>query len=438
MMKNLRLLFLSLFISFAIIFTGCNLGQKEDPKENGTENTTDNNTDKDEPADTPAEEEETKPEEESEPELIIIPSDANSVGMAKLMTIGWNLGNTLDAFDGQGLESETSWEMPETTEAMIKGVKAAGFKTIRIPTSWHNHMDATTLEIDSAWMNRVKTVVDWSINAGLIVILNIHHDNVAEDKITATTYALSKDKDVQTSSINYISKAWTQIATTFKDYDNNLVFEVLNEPRDIDGKVWGSEWYVSGTNATEANTVILTYEQAAVDAIRKTGGKNTDRFLMIPGYAAATDCFEGFTFPTDTATDRIILSVHAYSPYNFAMEMPGDVDFTDSHKAELTKLFDRLKTNYISNGIGVVIGETGATNKKNDEARIEWAGYFFGEAYKRGMPSVLWDNGQDTGSTTEGEKYGYYNRTKQNWYSPDFIEAAMASVGITVKVPGNE
>ena len=41
----------------------------------------------------------------------------------------------------------------------------------------------------------------------------------------------------------YIRNIWTQIAIEFASYDERLVFEVLNEPRDVDGEVTGNEWW---------------------------------------------------------------------------------------------------------------------------------------------------------------------------------------------------
>ena len=357
----------------------------------------------------------------------------NSVDMAKAMKIGWNLGNTFDA------PTETGWSQPKTTRAMIHGIRQAGFVSIRIPVSWHTHItDSTNYTIDSAWMNRVKEVVDWALEEGLCVIINIHHDNLsdAEFKNTYYGFAVSTDSDLQEKSEKYIAGVWKNIATTFKDYDYNLVFEVLNEPRDINGTNWGDEWYVSGTNAKAANGIIGKYEQTGLNAIRQTGSKNADRFVMVPPYAASTGCMEGFSLPTDTAENRLIVEAHAYSPYNFAMASPGDITFTSSHKSELSNMFNNLYNSYVSKGIGVIIDETGATNKNNIDDRIAWAQYFFGEAYKKGIPSFWWDNGvyiiNENKSDNEkySEHYGYYNRNSQVWYFPNLMKASLKAVGV--------
>ena len=357
--KSFRKYLAVAFVAVSVLLTGCDNGT--------TQNIGDNN-----PGPITA--------KTNEP---FVPAD-NSVDMAKAMKIGWNLGNTFDAPNG-----ETTWGQPRTTKAMFQGLKQAGFVSVRIPVSWSKHItDSTNYTIDSAWMNRVKEVVDWALEEGLCVIINIHHDNLSDAQLKNTNYgfAVSKDEELQEKSINYIKGVWKNVAEAFKDYDHNLVFELLNEPRDIGGANWGNEWWVGGANANEAN--------------------------------------------------GIIIEAHAYSPYNFAMASPGDVAFTSAHKNELSGMFNNLYNSYVSKGIGVIIDETGATNKNNLADRIEWAKYFFGEAYKKGIPSFWWDNGNYIIDNSKpdneiySEHYGYYNRTKQVWYFPELMKASLEAVGV--------
>ena len=153
------------------------------------------------------------------------------------MGFGWNLGNTFDAFNGekqnQGLDSETCWGVSKTTEESIEGLYTKGIRTIRIPVTWHNHIIDNSYTIDPEWMNRVKTVVDWSISKGLYVILNTHHDNaeysVDPIKYGKGYYPLRKDL---AESAQFIYNIWSQIASAFNNgYDHHLIFEGLNEPR---------------------------------------------------------------------------------------------------------------------------------------------------------------------------------------------------------------
>jgi len=166
---------------------------------------------------------------------------SSSVTMAKNMTIGWNLGNSLDATnDGtnQGTGTETAWSMPATTQAMIDAVRAAGFRTVRIPVSWRNHMSTDgNYTVNSAWMARIKQVVDYAYSKGMFVILNVHHDNISISDLNSgkTGYALSTDSAVKTKSKAFLSAVWRQIAEEFKDYDEKLVFEVLNGSAETNG-----------------------------------------------------------------------------------------------------------------------------------------------------------------------------------------------------------
>lgn len=350
------------------------------------------------------------------------------------MAIGWNLGNTLDATSwntNAGLGTETDWGMPKTTQAMIKAVREAGFKTIRIPVSWHNHIsNAETITIDSAWMARVKTIVDWAIDEGMCVIINIHHDNMKISEMNKNLgFALSPDEAIQAKSKDYIAAIWTQISGTFADYDNNLVFEVLNEPRDVDGEWKGNEWWC---NNSEVLNCITAYEQVALDVIRKSGGKNATRFVMVPGYAASgsdSSLLNAYTMPKDTAEDRLILSAHAYSPYNFAMNDMADTTFDSADANTLTGLFNYLNTSYIKKGIGVVMGEASASDKGNTAERIKWTKDYFTKATKIGIPVVLWDNMVlYANSNDPAESHGYLDRRKCIWYFPSIIKTMMKAV----------
>lgn len=367
-----------------------------------------------------------------------------SVEMAKNMAIGWNLGNALDASScddwaySEGLKLEYSW-LPHkqvTSDNLIKTVRGTNFKTIRIPISWHNHMDKTTYAIDSAWMNRVKHLVDLSLREGMCVIINIHHDNLTETQIaTNPGFCLSTDEDIQSKSIDYITKVWEQISETFKDYDNKLVFELLNEPRCI-GTDW--EWSVNSTQEAEYSPIIKKYEQAALNTIRAAGDKNANRYLMVPGYAASPSYLSGFDFPNDTAEDKLLLSVHAYTPSDFALEGSTTV-YSSRIESDIDGTIKPLYDKYVKNGIGVVIGEASASDKENTADREKWAKYYFTKTQSYGIPVVLWDNevvvaeldseGKAKYTAGEnGENHGYFNRVTCAQYFPSVIAEMMKAV----------
>ena len=419
--KKIGIILTAVILASSLI--GCNMPNNS--KSSSNNNSTNNNTTTEENKNTAT----TLPEAK----VGDFAAATTSVEMAKNMTIGWNLGNTLDATQGYvqnaGINTETGWGMPNTTEEMITDIKNAGFKTIRIPVSWHNHIsDTTDYTIDDAWMNRVKQIVDWAYNKNMCVIINIHHDNLSEAELNGNIgFAISKDSDKQAQSKKYIEKIWTQIANKFSNYDNRLVFEVLNEPRAVDTNL---EWWC---NDQKLINIITSYEQVAVNTIRSVTG-NENRFIMVPGYAASGSdgtMLSLYKMPTDTAQDRLLLSAHAYSPYNFAMNDLTDTVFGDDDKGSLDSIFSYLKSNYTDKGIGVVMGEASATDKENLSDRVAWATYYFTKAKEAGIPVVLWDNmvtASTPNSTDIGERHGYYNRRSNSWYFPTMIQAMMKAV----------
>jgi aryl-phospho-beta-D-glucosidase BglC (GH1 family) len=186
------------------------------------------------------------------------------------------LGNTLDATGGgNSLSSETSWGNPKTTKAMIDAVKKQGFKTVRIPVSWGNHTTGTNFTINADWLKRVKEVVDYCISNDMYVILNIHHDTSTKYYYPSSTY--------KTQSVKFVKSIWTQVAKYFKDYDQHLIFETLNEPRLVGtSDEWSFDVNYPNDNILDSINVINTLNQTAVDAIRAGGGKTATDVLWFP------------------------------------------------------------------------------------------------------------------------------------------------------------
>ena len=333
---------------------------------------------------------------------------------------GWNLGNSLDAIGGgNSVNSETSWGNPKTTKAMIDAVKAQGFNTVRIPVSWGNHTSGNNFTIDSAWLARVKEVVDYCIDNDMYVILNIHHDTSTQYYYPSSTY--------KTQSVKFVKSIWSQVAAYFKDYDQRLVFETLNEPRLVGT---GDEWWFPvdypSSAVLDSINVINTLNQTAVDTIRAAGGKNNDRCIMVPGYGASIDGCTTSTFklPNDPTPDRLIVSVHAYTPYNFALNANGTAEFKDDMKNEVDYLYNTIKSHFIDKGIPAIIGETSASNKNNEAERLKWAQYYMGKSAEYGVPCMLWDNNVFNGSD-RGECHGHLNRSTLGWYDKSFVDAVI-------------
>ena len=367
--------------------------------------------------------------------------NADTEAILEDMGLGWNLGNSLDATGGSGLDTETSWSNPKTTQALIDKVKSLGFNTVRVPVSWGKHVSGDNYTIDSAWLARVKEVVDYCYKNDMYVILNIHHDTKSSESASGAGYY--PRSSAYSSSEKFVTSVWSQMAEYFKDYDYHLIFETLNEPRLIGT---GYEWWFSKWNipseVKDAIECINKLNQKAVDTIRDTGSNNRGRLIMCPGYDASIDgaTVSGFKLPTDISgnKNRIAVSVHAYSPYNFAMNVGSGstTTYTSSIKNELQDLFSTLKSNFRDKGIPVVIGEFGSTDKNNTAERVKWATDYTALAKKNNIPCVLWDNNafavyNGNNIVLNSEYHGYINRKSNTVTSPakDVIEALMKPYG---------
>lgn len=357
-----------------------------------------------------------------------------------MMKFGWNLGNTLDALGGswkKGLNTQTAWGQPLTTKEMIDGLAKSGVKTIRIPVSWSEHIIDKYYTIDPKWMARVKEIVTWAYENDMFIILNSHHDNFDQNKkIPAGKGVYYPSEENYEESKKFLTCLWKQISSHFIEFDYHLIFETLNEPRP---RGTSNEWWYDQNSPVckKYMGTLNKLNQDIVNTIRASGGNNTHRVIMVPSLAASPDAAlsKDFRIPTDTVENRLAISVHMYTPYNFAMASPGDIKFTEAHQKELSTIFRKLYNKFVSAGTPVVIGEMGATNKNNLQDRINWFNFFITEARKNSIYTCcLWDNGvweineKDPKDKIYSEHYGYYNRTKQTWYFPELIKTAIKAM----------
>ena len=292
-------------------------------------------------------------------------SEITGLELAQRIKVGWNLGNAFDASDCTWVSDEmlyeSAWNGDMTAEQHIETLKQAGFNAVRIPVSWHNHV-SENYSISEKWLSRVNEVVDWCLERDMFVILNIHHDN-------STSFMFPTNQYLEQSK-NYISAIWRQLAFHFRDYDERLIFEVMNEPRLIGHN---NEWWIDENSADckEAISCINEINQAGVNTIRAAGGYNKTRFIMCPGYDASADgaLNAGFVLPTDPIdkNGKIIVTVHAYTPYEFALQDGGTAQWSSANENDLrnmTEFMDRLYEKFVKNDTAVIIDEFGARDKK--------------------------------------------------------------------------
>lgn len=311
--------------------------------------------------------------------------------LAADMRLGWNIGNSLDAMHrdrGFTLESETFWGNPKTTKELIRAVKNAGFSAIRIPVSYYNHLSAEGT-IDPAWLARVEEVVGWALDNDLYAIINIHHDTGMNPSLN-WIYA---DIDVFEKSRDDFTGIWTQVAAHFRDFDHQLIFqssgEWMNQERSWDN---------------EADfRIVHELNQAFIDVVRGSGGKNMERYLMISPYAASAEekiiramLYQPFV---DNAEDKLILSVHSYA---------NDLDIIESGARALSSISQEF-------GLPVVVDEIGFPRSMNPELKRAVAEKYFSESAKAGMTCFFWD---------DGFEYVLIDRESGEVVDPELLEIA--------------
>ncbi|MBD5159208.1 MAG: cellulase family glycosylhydrolase [Ruminococcus sp.] len=332
------------------------------------------------------------------------------------MKIGWNYGNSLDAVGKSGLDSEIAWGNPKATQETFDAVKAKGFNTVRLPTTWYNHLDASG-KIDPAWMARVREVVDYCYKNDMYVILNIHHEEWINRPDFDTAY---EEMSAQLKNI------WKQIAEEFKDYDQHLIFEGMNEPRAAGTDY---EWWLAPSAPVEKLfEVVNKLNQDFVDTVRSVESPYKDtRLLSCPPYCASgsdINMMSGLKIPNDP---YVAASVHAYSPYDFCMGDGNHDTFSETYATDLEGILKNIRKTFIDNNIPVILGEFSASNFNNTEARCEWATAYISLAKSYGFPCVLWDN-DARGNSDQSEAHDYLNRDTNTWYedSGQVVDAMMA------------
>jgi endoglucanase len=347
------------------------------------------------------------------PDVTGMSSDATV--LARQIEAGWNLGNTMEAYNSnvtsETLSSEWSWQSTKTTQKIIGYVKASGFNAVRIPCAWTHHLiDPATNTIDPAWLARVKEIVDYVVNDGMYAIINIHWDGGWLEVNGFTDTSESNVSAVE----NRQKILWKQIAKYFRGYDEHLMFAGLNEP--------GQDGVVSNYQnlSTVQCNALIRYEQAFVDAVRGTGGKNYYRNLIVQGPRTDIDnTYENYyTLPVDKVNNRMMVEVHFYSPYNFGLDTSTSSGFfywgSDNHlsssshnstwgeQSYIDTEFAKMRSKYTSKGIPVILGEYGANwrdissisgesqSKHNSSIQLYYE-YVTKQAKNNGMVPFVWD-----------------------------------------------
>ena len=337
-------------------------------------------------------------------------------------TYGWNLGNTLEAVPTEG-----AWG-PAATQDLINAVADAGFNTVRLPVAWDIHANQSTLEIDPAWMARVKQVVDWCYAKNLHVIINCHWDGGwLENNITDTVNPTINAK---------MHSYWTQIATAFAGYNDRVIFAGANEPNCKTAAEWET---------------LRSYYNTFISAVRATGGNNATRWLVIQGPDTNIDKTYDWvnTLPADSTPGRLMVEVHFY-PFQWTImskdeswgkmfyfwgqgyHSPTMLDRNSTWGEEVytDEQFQKMATKFVSKGVPVIVGEWGAMKRtgyadltgtelnRHLASRTYFSKYVTDKANALGLKPYWWDAG-GTGSNT----MWLFDRSTAVMIDPDNVNA---------------
>ena len=312
-------------------------------------------------------------------------TDLNAWTAVGQMSPGINIGNTLD----NPVRWETGWGSPIITREYVRSLARMGFKTVRLPVAWDTYADKG--RITAQEFQRVVELMDWINEAGMFCVLNIHWDggwidSDSRERYPKTYHTFSPEAEKKFRSY------WDQISRRFAAKNEKLIFEALNEETSFDGE-----------GSTEKAYATLTrVNQLFIDTVRKTGGNNARRLLIVAGYSTDIDktCRKEYLLPKDSVPGKLFVSVHYYNPWVF-VGLSSDASWgkmrptwgNEEDIKILNDLFDRMNDFCLRNDIPAFLGEFSLCSNKEKESRVRWTTSVFEAALKRNMVPVLWDIG---------------------------------------------
>ena len=276
---------------------------------------------------------------------------------------GLNMGNSLEAPKG------AVWGKAIMEEDFPR-IKAAGFSSVRIPVRW---ADYTAIEspfaIETAFIDKVESLVKAALKADLQVVLNVHHFD-----------ALDQDPVGQRPRFAAI---WKQLAARFAGYPDALQFELSNEPH---GKHTAAEWNANLLVALKE--IRLAHPERAVHV----GSVQYNQISKL----------KELRLPKE---DRhLIAHIHYYSPFHFTHKnaswvkgskewKDGDTwDGTEAEKAAILQDFAIARDWAKAEGRPIFLGEFGAcSTNPNLPARVRWTRFVRESAVAHGFTWAYWE-----------------------------------------------
>ena len=311
----------------------------------------------------------------------------NAMDYVSKLEPGWNLGNSFDA-----VGNETSWGNPIVSKELIYAIKEQGFNSIRIPITWIGHFDEKdeNYKITESYFDRLDMVIKDALEAGLYVIINLHHDS----------WKWVNKMETDDTVLLKFNALWKQISEHYKDYSDKLVFESINEPT------------FDGVSEARMIELLNSLNQSFYDIVRSSGGINDKRMLLLPTVytndsQVRVKALYDMMLPLEDS--NLIATVHYYGFWPFSVNIAGKTTFDKEVRKELEQAFDRVYNQFIANGIPVICGEYGLLGFDNSLETVEhgeilkYFEYINYYAKEKQILLMLWDNGQ------------HFNRNKFTW-----------------------
>lgn len=342
------------------------------------------------------------------------PKESKMQSYVDAMQPGWNLGNTFDSFNTSAPNNgdETSWGNPIVTKDFLKEIRKQGFKSIRIPITWDGRMGgAPDYTINPDWMDRVQEVVDWSLQEGLYVMINLHHDN---------WMWIGQAPDNHDAVLAKYNAIWTQVADRFKNHSDKLMFESINEPK------------FDNVDVATQHTFLDEFNKSFFHIVRASGGTNDVRPLVLPTLNT-NHSQEHVDSLVSTIADlndpNLIATVHFYGFWPFSVNIAGFPKLEELTINDINTMINNVTTSFVSKGIPVVIGEFGllgwdsvpfktplSEGVTEHGEMLKFFEYFTSLCVENKLALMLWDNG------------GRFDRRTLQWDDPELYNQIMAGL----------
>ena len=377
--------------------------------------------------------------------------DITATDLVSDMKIGVNFASAFDRIaDNLGYDSYSNpvagkdkityyqQDMSDTTPPtldMISELKKAGYNAVRLTVSWSVYTDDKTYQIDEKWLDTIETYVNAILENDMYCIINSHYDYLGKSWVGDMWTPAWMFDEYKPYVDGRFGAIWKQVAERFKDYDDYLLFEAMNEPsmtwEAYNDYMGFSTWEEYANSVGESgyddllNKRVNEMNKIFVDAIRGTGGNNLNRFLLIGPAMEQSFYLSYLQVPDDR---KIIGTVHYY----YSSEDEGGAYTTWSSQQvkntdPIDEAFENIKTFMDKTQVPIILGEWGNTSTLSIEDRVDQATYIVSKAAAMNIPCYRWESGWYDWEPSN-ESFGIFDRENMKWVWPEILEAEMNAI----------